>query len=500
VVTIIEKTLREDHQAYIVAEFEPEVWENYKRKATKKLGERVRIPGFRPGKAPLEMVRRVVGNEAVEELAIELLVDEEYGNVLTAAEVSPGAPGRLEDIISRDPLRLAFTVPLEPVVELGDYRSIRIESETPTVSEEEIEDYIENVLLANSIAEPVERPVQEGDVVYVKYQWAILESDDQSAEFSAPESAEYIVGRKTETERPFPGFSQHLIGLTADQEVTIVHDYPADWEDETLRGKKVAYKITVQSVKELHIPELTDDFVKSTFTDLNSVDEFRARVRTVLESNQRARADADLAEQMLARIHERATFKYPPQLIDEEIQRQLARWESELQKYGLNLDSYLRITNKDAQTFVNETVRPEAIKALERRLLIDKLIAQENIQLSQESYQRALESLAGELSQLPKREQKRLDNRRISAELERRLTNELVGELIERLKAIANGQLDQISAQAENEGLPSAETVSEKVEPPTPESSPEREDTTEAVQVEPNTVESNPETSEASET
>lgn len=493
-VTIIEKTLREDHQAYIVAEFEPEIWENYKRKATKKLGERVRIPGFRPGKAPLEMVRRAVGNEAIEELAIELLVDEKYGDVLTAAEVSPGAPGRLEDIVSRDPLRLAFTVPLEPTVELGDYRSIRIESEPPVVTEEEVEEYIENVLLANSVAEPVERPAQEGDVVYIKYQWAVLENEDQPGEFSVPESAEYIVGRKTESERPFPGFSQHLIGLTANQEVTFIHEYPADWEDETLRGKKVAYKVTIQSIKELHIPELTDDFVKSTFTDLSSVEEFRARVRTVLESNQRARADADLAEQMLDRIHEQATFKYPPQLVDEEIQRQLARWESELQKYGLNLDSYLRITNKDAQTFVNETVRPEAVKALERRLLIDKLIAQENIQLSQESYQRALQSLAGELSQLPKREQKRLDNRRISAELERRLTNELVGELIERLKAIASGQLDQISAQATDETTPSTNATAEETGAVESESS--EEDATEAVQVKPNTVESIQETSE----
>ncbi|MCX8023566.1 MAG: trigger factor [Thermanaerothrix sp.] len=497
--TIIEKNLREDHQAYIVAEFEPEVWENYKRKATKKLGERVRIPGFRPGKAPLEMVRRVVGNEAIEELAIELLVDEEYGNVLSAAEVSPGAPGRLEDIISRDPLRLAFTVPLEPVVELGDYRNIRIESETPAVTEEEVEEYIENVLLANSIAEPVERPIQEGDVVYVKYQSAVLEKEEQPTEYSAPEAAEYIVGRKTETERPFPGFSQHLIGLTADQEVTFVHEYPADWEDETLRGKKVAYKVTVQSVKELHIPELTDEFVKSTFNDLNTVEEFRARVRTVLESNQRARADANLAEQMLERIHEQATFKYPPQLVDEEIQRQLARWESELQKYGLNLDSYLRITNKDAQTFVNETVRPEAIKALERRLLIDKLIAQENIQLSQDSYQRALQSLAGELSQLPKREQKRLDNRRISAELERRLTNELVGELIERLKAIASGQIDQVSAQAAVENPPSTDSVTKEAELIASEPSPKSEDVTETVQVEPNTVESNQDVPQKSE-
>lgn len=450
-VNIIEKTQRDDHQVYIVAEFEPEVWEDYKRKATKRLGERVRIPGFRPGKAPLEMVRRTVGNEAIEELAIEMLIDDKYGDVLTTAEVTPGAPGRLDSILSREPLRLAFVVPLEPVVELGDYHNIRIESQAATVSEEEIEEYIQNILLANAVAEPVERPAQDGDVVYVKYQWAILEGEETPSTFSEPEASEYLIGRKPETERPFPGFSTHLIGLTADQETSFVHEFPENWEDENLRGKKVMYRVMVQSVKQLNVPELTDEFIQSVFPDLNSVDDLRKHVRTVLEASHRAEADNELAEQMLNRIREQATFKYPPQLIDEEISRQLARWESELRNYGLNLESYLRITNKDPQTFINETVRPAAIQSLERRLLVDKLIQQENIQLSQEAYQRAVESLVGDISRLPKREQKRLGNR-ISIELERRLSNEMVGELIERLKAIASGQFEKSEAQASGEG------------------------------------------------
>ncbi|WP_299028334.1 trigger factor [uncultured Thermanaerothrix sp.] len=490
-VNIIEKTQRDDHQVYIVAEFEPEVWEDYKRKATRKLGERVRIPGFRPGKAPLEMVRRTVGNEAIEELAIEMLIDDKYGDMLKTAEVNPGAPGRLENILSREPLRLAFVVPLEPVVELGDYHKIRVESETAVVSEEEVEEYIQNILLANAVAEPVDRPAQDGDVVYVKYQWAVLEGEETPSNFSEPEAAEYLIGRKPETERPFPGFSAHLVGLTAEQETSFVHEFPQDWEQENLRGKKVVYRVVVQSVKQLSVPELTDEFVQSVFPELNSVDDLRKRVRTSLEASHRAEADSELAEKMLNRIREQATLKYPPQLVEEEISRQLTRWEAELRNYGLNLESYLRITNKDPQTFINETIRPAAIQALERRLLVDKLIQQENIQLSQEAYQRAVESLVGDISRLPKREQKRLGNR-VSVELERRLSNELVSELIERLKAIASGQIEKMDVRVSDENTSMSESTGETPtnNPPIPQA----EAVTETAKLEADRVESNVDT------
>ena len=122
----IEKTIEENHEAKLVVEVEPEKMETYKRRAARKISERGKIPGFRPGKAPYEMVVRTFGEQAIIEQAVDNFVDAEYSNILKEADVEPGASGMLEKIDSLEPPKLTFRVPLAPEINLDDYRSIRL--------------------------------------------------------------------------------------------------------------------------------------------------------------------------------------------------------------------------------------------------------------------------------------------------------------------------------------------------------------------------------------
>ena len=122
----IEKTIEENHEAKLVVEVEPELMDTYKRRAARKISERGKIAGFRPGKAPYHMVVLNYGEQAVVEQAIDFLIDAEYENILKEADVNPGASGRLESIESLDPPKLIFKIPLAPEVDLGDYHSIRL--------------------------------------------------------------------------------------------------------------------------------------------------------------------------------------------------------------------------------------------------------------------------------------------------------------------------------------------------------------------------------------
>ncbi|HOD04755.1 MAG TPA: trigger factor family protein, partial [Anaerolineaceae bacterium] len=151
----IQTELRDDHQARLTVEFDQETFEGFKRKAARKIAGEAKIPGFRPGKAPYDVIRRMYGDGAIDQEAVELLIDALYPKILEEAKIEPGAPGALEDIASMDPLKLVFLVPLEPTVNLGEYRAVRLPYEPETVSDEDVEKVMTRLHHNSGTAEPV---------------------------------------------------------------------------------------------------------------------------------------------------------------------------------------------------------------------------------------------------------------------------------------------------------------------------------------------------------
>jgi trigger factor len=163
----LETEFLEDHQAKLKVEIEDERLESMKRRAASKLAKKVKIPGFRPGKAPYPVVQRSVGEAAILEEAIELLVDEVYPEAIKQAEINPYGPGRLENLNQMEPLTLEFVVPLDAEVKLGDYKAMRKPYEPEPVTEEQLSEALESLRSRQAVQEPVDRPVIEGDVVSV---------------------------------------------------------------------------------------------------------------------------------------------------------------------------------------------------------------------------------------------------------------------------------------------------------------------------------------------
>jgi trigger factor len=140
----IETHLLDDHQVKVLVEFEEELLEQAKHRAARKIAKRTKIPGFRPGKAPYNIVQRHVGDEALVEEGIEILVNDQYPEILKQADIQPYGPGKIENINNLNPVTLEFVIPLVAEVELGDYHSIRFPYEQPIVNEQEIESVIQN--------------------------------------------------------------------------------------------------------------------------------------------------------------------------------------------------------------------------------------------------------------------------------------------------------------------------------------------------------------------
>ncbi len=451
----IEVQPQEDHQVKIIAEFEPSQFEEYKVRAARKLGRNTRIPGFRPGKAPLDMIRRTIGEDVIQQEAIEELIDEQYPKVLEEAKINPSGSGSLEEIISLEPPKFTFVVPLEPEVDLGSYKDIRLDYTVEPVSEQDIEDYLKQMRTSYATAEPVERAAGEGDLIYVKLSGTLTHPAEGEDALVYPERpAQFIIGTDIIQNRdwPFPGFNDRLAGLSAGEEKVFTYTFSEDESDETLRGKEVEFKVGVQSVKALHLPDLNDDFAQ-TVGEFENLDALRKAVVEQLEHSKKEAADDKFFTELLDRLVAGAVIKYPPHILDHEVEHLLEHLKEDLARQGLELDTYIKMMNTDREKYIEDTVRPSARKRLERALVIEEVGRTENIQLAKEDYDRAISATVSQLQSMPQTQKRKeriskdMINSAAASQLSRKY-NELI---LERLKLIATGQADLIESQpAEN--------------------------------------------------
>ena len=196
----IEKQIREDHHAHLTVQVDADRLEGMKRRAASQLAKRVKIAGFRPGKAPYPVIVRQVGEAAILEEAIELLVDEIYPEVIKEADIKPYGPGKLENISSADPITLEFSVPLEAETQLGDYHSITKPYEPTAVSDQDVEDVMQDLRERHAIVEPVDRPAQVGDLVTLKLSAKSSDPEDGSDDQLIHERSSTILIRPDDTE------------------------------------------------------------------------------------------------------------------------------------------------------------------------------------------------------------------------------------------------------------------------------------------------------------
>ncbi len=201
----IEKELLEDHQIQLTVEVEADVMEANKRRAARQIAKRGKIPGFRPGKAPYQVIVQNYGEAAIVEQAMDLLVDEIYPKVLEEAEIQPAAAGSLEKIEELDPPKLIFKVPLAPEIDLGDYRSLRLQYKFSAPGKKELDNALKEMQQMYATTETVERPVEAGDYVMVDVKGERAKPKDEEDRSDALSRNGYaLVVRKEAQEDEWP--------------------------------------------------------------------------------------------------------------------------------------------------------------------------------------------------------------------------------------------------------------------------------------------------------
>jgi trigger factor len=464
----IETEARDDHQIKLIVELEQELLERKMHKAARHISQHNKFPGFRPGKAPYEVVLRTAGEERVKQDAIELLVDEIYPEALKEQNIEPGAVGTLDEIISTDPPKFSFIIPLKPSVELGEYQSVRIPYSYQGVSEEEINNAIDRFRNSYSTYEPVDRPAEVDDILSFTYSaYSVTHEGEESVFETRPLQVRILKDDETrDAEFPFSGFSKNFLGAKEGDEKDLEFTYPEDYTRLDLKGKKIHYHVKVDSIKKVVLPEINEEFIKN-FGEFESIEAFKAEITKQLDVNKMAEYDYQFYKQVIDKIKESAKIKYPPQFLEEEKEEVIKSIEYDLSHQKMDLQSYLKIRQSTLEEFIEKEVTPSAIERLERSLILNEVSSSEKIELTDEdmqaSYTETLNEMAGskEFEKLTKKKpQKELVNA-IAMEAASRAMNRRV---FEALKKIAIGEIDTKAkelSEAENKTEEGVESPAE---------------------------------------
>jgi trigger factor len=446
----IETTPREDHQTTMTVEVDPEQLESARRRAARKIAEHAKIPGFRPGKAPYDVVRRMYGDSAITEEAVELLVNDVYPLAIKEANIEPAAMGQLENVESLDPPKFIFTVPLAPKVELGDYKSVRLPYEWKSPTDEQLEEAIQNLRRMYSATESVERPAAEGDYVLVDVNGVKAkpkEGDENTPLVERDGFATMIRKDEKEDEWPFPGFAAKLTGLKPGDESSFTHKFAKDHTDEALQGQNVKFTVKVKTVRGVNMPALDDMFAAKTGLGLN-VDELRVRMRENLEAESRGEYDDKYYEDAIDQIKAGATIKYPPQVLEHEKEHVIADIENRLKSQGIeNLEAYYKLVDTTPEKFLEEQVKPVAQRRLERGLILDEIVRTEKLAFDEQAldaeFNRAWSALVMNDPEFSKRTKGGMKpTRDIVDAVAMDSANRLLARMaLDKIKAIANNEI-----------------------------------------------------------
>lgn len=345
-------------------------------KAARRLSQRYKIPGFRPGKAPRAVLERTLGKSALVQEALETLLPDLYSETIAAESIDAIAQPSFE-LKSMEPLVVSATVPVRPTIDIKDYTALRAPRPTVASNDEQVEAALTNLRRRYATLEPVERAVQWGDTVRADVSVDVDGQDEPHVE----EGAEFAVLEGTTVS--LPGFLERLIGLERGGPYTIEFELPSDFVAADLAGKTAHYTVTIDEVKEEILPELDDEFAKSLGDeDLQTADQVRERIGANVLAQAEAAAESAYQEEVLDLLIASSEIDYPEVLVDSEIERMIDQESNHASHTPEQMQVWLDQIGRTADE-VRDELRPRADTAVKRALVLGELASKESVEVDE---------------------------------------------------------------------------------------------------------------------
>ena len=373
----------------VTVAFDKEEWKESQKKALNKLSRKVKIDGFRQGKAPIAVVKARIGKGKILEEATDMILQANFAKALEEAKVEPIAqPALSVDKIDEEELQVKILVPVEPDVELGEYKGLEIKKTRVTVTKKEIEEQ-----LANYQSQFAELSVKEGGKV-AKGDTAVIDFegfiDGGAFEGGSGENYPLEIGSGSFV----PGFEDQLIGMGVDKEQEITIKFPDDYGAVDLAGKEATFKVTVHEIKEKHLPEIDDELAKDVNIDgVETLDQLKDHIKANIKARKENENEQKFMNDIYQTLIKNSKIENSEALIKQEQQMILKEIEQNLQSQGLNFDIYKQFTGKDIPDIL-EDIKPQAEERFKINAIIKAIIKEEKLVASDEELEAELQSIA----------------------------------------------------------------------------------------------------------
>ncbi len=377
----------EKNMAKLTIEVPAEELEAAIEQAYQKNKGRIQIPGFRKGKVPRKLIEQMYGKSFFYEDAANALIPEAYEKAVEECTETIVSSPKIDvtQIEAGKPFIFTAEVALKPDVTLGQYKGVEVPAADTAVTDEEVDADLNQQRENNSRMVTVDRAVEDGDIAVIDYEGSV---DGVAFEGGKGENYSLAIGSHSFIDN----FEEQLIGKKAGEEVDVNVTFPEEYHAKELAGKPALFKVSVKEVKEKQLPELDDEFA-SEVSDFETLVEYKEDIRKKLgekkeEDAKRAKEDAAV-EAVIAQ----AQMEIPDAMVETQQRQMLDDFAQRLQMQGMSLDLYCQYTGQ-TQASMLESVKPQALKRIQSRLVLEAVAAAEGIVASEEDYENEVKRMA----------------------------------------------------------------------------------------------------------
>lgn len=418
----------ENCQALLTIEMEPAEVEQSLQKSYERLVKKTKIPGFREGKAPRDVLERHVGKANLFEDALDYLLPKACADAIEENKIKAIANPTIK-VTKTEPVVFEAVVPLPPVVKLADYHRFKMKPEPVKLKKGDVDNVITKLRKQGATWEPIDRPVKLGDMVVID---VVSTIDDKP--FISEEGAQFpVVGGSS---FPAPGFAEQIEGMKPDKPKEFRLSLPENYHDSEVAGKEAVFKVKVLEARKEKLAQLNDDFVKTVAPGIKTVKALKELITTDLKQRAEEKARIDFEQRLVGTLVDKSTLEFPPVLVDVEV-NQMINQQLERMRAGVSSpEEYTELVKQTSREEMAKQYRPLAERRVKSSLVLDKVVEAEKIETKDSDIDAEIERMVQNAGDKKEKQQKILNNPQNRESIRQMLTTR---EAVKRLVDVARG-------------------------------------------------------------